>query len=205
MTGPAMLFALGLSTGLSGAMIPGPLTFYTVSEAFRSGQAAGLKIALGHLLLEAVFVVLVVFGLREWLAAPAFRTSVTWVGTAGLIIMGALIVLKLRSLSLAQTAPVAFAGGPVLGGAFFSLTSPGFLIWWATIGASVSLQGALAGPAGVAAVSLGHAAADVGWCWFIAFSVERGKTYCTDRAYRVIMAAIALCLIGLGIKLPLLP
>ena len=46
------LFGIGLSTGLSGAMIPGPLTLYIVSEAFKSGQAAGLKVALGHLLIE---------------------------------------------------------------------------------------------------------------------------------------------------------
>ena len=71
-----VLFGLGLSTGLSGAMIPGPLFLYTVSEAFRQGQVVGIKVALGHLLLEACFVVLVVVGLRDFLSSAAFRTAV---------------------------------------------------------------------------------------------------------------------------------
>ena len=198
-----VLFGIGLSTGLSGAMIPGPLTLYTVSEAFKSGQLAGFKVALGHLLIEALFVLLVVIGLHDWLVSPAFRNVVVWVGAAGLMIMGGLILLRVRRMSLTQTGTIAFQGGPILGGMFFSLTSPGFLIWWGTIGASVFLQGSLAGVPGVAMVSLGHALADVGWAWFIAFSVERGRIYCTDRIYRTIMVMIALSLIMFGAGLPL--
>ncbi len=198
-----ILFGLGLSTGLSGAMIPGPLFLYTVSEAFHHGQLAGLKIALGHLLLETSFVAVVVLGFRESLASPAFRSAVVWVGGSGLVVMGGLILAKVRDLSLATRANVAFRWGPLLGGAFFSIASPGFLIWWATIGASVFLQGALRGSAGVATVAAGHAVADLVWCWFVAFSVERGRPYCTDTAYRAIMALIAVCLILLGLGMPL--
>lgn len=194
-----MLFGLGLSTGLSGAMIPGPLTLYTVSEAFRHGQLAGIKVAVGHLLVEAAFVILVVLGLKEFLASPAFRAVVLWVGGLGLVAMGGLILSKVPRLSLIDRAEVPFRWGALAGGAFFSLVSPGFLIWWATIGASVFLQGSLQGPAGVTMIGAGHAAADLFWCWFVAFSVEHGKRYCSDRAYRAIMAAIALSLIALGI------
>ena len=198
-----LLFGLGLSTGLSGAMIPGPLTLYTVSEAFRQGQWVGVKIALGHLLLEGCFAILVILGLRDFLTSAAFRTSVVWVGGLGLVMMGGLIFSKVRHLSMVQHAEVSFRLGPWLGGAFFSLASPGFLIWWATIGASVFLQGALWGTAGIVMVALGHALADLVWCWFIAWSVERGKRYCTDRTYRLAMALVALCLIFLGLGLPL--
>ena len=197
------LFGVGFSTGLSGAMIPGPLTLYTISEAFRSGHLAGLKIALGHLLLEACFIVLVVLGLRDLLSSHAFRASVSWVGGVGLVVMGALILAKVRRLSLAQQATVAFRAGPFVGGAFFSLASPGFLLWWATIGAAVFLQGVLAGAGGLAMVALGHALADLGWCWLLACSIERGRRFCSERMYRAIMTAIAVCLIVLGIGLPL--
>jgi threonine/homoserine/homoserine lactone efflux protein len=198
-----LLFGVGLSTGLSGAMVPGPLTLYVVSEAFRRGRAAGLKIAAGHLLIESAFAGLIVFGLRDYLSSPGFRTAVVWVGCAGLIAMGAVLLRQVPGLSLTQRADVAFGGGPVAGGAFFSLTSPGFLIWWATIGASVFLEGALQGPAGLAAVGAGHALADIAWCWFVAYSIERGRRYVSDRTYRVIMAGIAVWLIMLGLGLPL--
>lgn len=196
-----LLFGLGLSTGLSGAMIPGPLFLYTVSEAFHKRHWVGLQIALGHLMLEACFVAVVMVGLRDWLASATFQTIVAWVGGLGLIVMGGLIVTQVRHLSLARRADVTFRGGPWLGGACFSLASPGFLIWWATIGASVVLQGLLRGPAGVTMVSLGHALADLGWYWFVAFSVERGKAYCDDRTYRAMMAGIAVWLIVLGVGL----
>ena len=198
-----ILFGVGFSTGLSGAMLPGPLTLYVVSEAFRQGQAAGLKVAAGHLLLEAGFAALIVLGLRDLLSTAAFRTAVVWVGCLGLVIMGGVLLRQLPRLSLAQRAEVAFRGGPVAGGAFFSLTSPGFLVWWATIGTSVLLEGSLSGVPGVTMVASGHALADVLWCWFVAFSVARGRTYCSDRVYRTIMGLIALCLIALGVGLPL--
>jgi threonine/homoserine/homoserine lactone efflux protein len=196
-----VLFWIGLSTGLSGAMIPGPLFLYTISEAFHQGQRAGLKIAAGHLLLEAAFASAVVLGFRHVLSSHVVQTAVMWVGSVGLVIMGVLLLANVRRLSLARHAEVVFRAGPLVGGAFFSLTSPGFLLWWATIGASVILQGALVGGPGIAMVAVGHAIADLVWCWFVAFSVERGKAYCSDRMYRVIMASIALCLVGMGVAM----
>lgn len=198
-----ILLGVGFSTGLSGAMIPGPLFLYTVSEAFRQGQRAGLKVVLGHLLLEAGFVTLVILGLRGWLSSALFQWIVAWVGGVGLIVMGGLILANLGHFTLARDADVEFRWGAVVGGAFFSLVSPGFLLWWATIGAAVLLQGALRGMPGVAMVAVGHAASDLVWYWFVAWSVERGQVYCTDRTYRLIMAAMATGLVVLGIGLPI--
>ncbi len=200
MSGRALLL-LGFTTGLSGAMIPGPLMFFTVSEAFRRGQVAGVLVALGHLLLEAIFVVGVVLGLRDLLSLPSFRTAVAWVGGIGLILMGGLILSSVPHLSLPRRQEVVFRGGPLLGGVFFSIASPGFLIWWATIGVSVLLQGALWQGPGIALVSAGHATPDIGWLWFVAWSVERGRAYCTDRIYRLIMAGMALWLVFLGVRM----
>ena len=205
-----ILFGVGLGTGLSGAMIPGPLMLYTVSEAFRTGQLAGLKVAAGHLLLEACFAFLVIAGLRDFLSSAAFRAAMVWTGSIGLIVMGILVLAQTPHLSLVHGASLAsrsvagsgFRWGPVAGGAFFSLISPGFVVWWATIGTSIFLKASVSGVAGIASMALGHAAADLGWCWLVAFSVERGTTYCSDRAYRTMMVLVALGLIGLGLGLP---
>ena len=198
-----ILFGVGVTTGLSGAMVPGPLTLYVVSEAFRGGRMAGLKVAAGHLMLEAAFAALILVGLRGLLSSAAFRSVVVWAGCLGLTAMGVLLLRQVPRLSLAQHADVTFQKGPVVGGAFFSLTSPGFLIWWATIGASVLLEGLLRGPGGLAAVACGHALADVTWCWFVAFSIEQGRRYCSDRTYRLIIAGVSVWLIVLGLGLPL--
>lgn len=197
-----ILFWVGFSTGLSGAMIPGPLFLYTVSEAFHHGRWAGIKVAVGHLLLEAGFVALIIIGLRSWLSSLFVRDVMAGVGGIGLVLMGALILGRVKSLSLARQSHMTFHGGALAGGAFFSAASPGFLIWWATIGMAVLFQGLLKGAIGVLLVAAGHALADLAWYWLVAFSVERGRVYCTDKIYRGIMAGLALCLIVLGVGLP---
>ncbi len=172
-----VLFGVGFSTGLSGAMIPGPLFLYVVASAFRAGWRAGVTITLGHLTVEALFVALIVFGLRELLAHDAFQLVIAWVGGIGLVLMGVLILRRLGRFSLAREATVSFARGMFIGGIVFSVISPGFLLWWATIGASVFLEGFLHGLAGLAMVGAGHAAADLTWHVFIAYSVEKGQPY----------------------------
>ncbi|MBI4597924.1 MAG: LysE family transporter [Candidatus Omnitrophica bacterium] len=201
--GLLILFGVGFTTGLSGAMLPGPLFLHTVSEALHAGRWTGVKVAVGHLLLELCFVALILLGCRQLLVSSTFRAIMVWVGAIGLIVMGAMILTQLPHFSLRHQAAVAFHGGPWLGGAVFSIVSPGFIVWWATIGAAVLVQGMLAGWRGLAAVLLGHAAADVSWSWGIALSVEKGKAYCTDRTYRLIMAGIAAWLIILGVGLPM--
>lgn len=197
-----ILFWVGFSTGLSGAMLPGPLFLFTISEAFRQGQVAGIKVAVGHLILEAGFVALIIIGLRHWLSSPLVRQAMALVGGTGLVLMGMLILTRVKQLSLSQQSALTFHGGPLIGGAVFSVASPGFLLWWATIGTAVLFQGLLKGLLGVLMVAIGHALADLVWYWLVAFSVERGRNYCTDRLYRGIMTALALCLMVLGIGLP---
>ena len=197
-----ILFWVGFSTGLSGAMIPGPLFLYTISEAFHQGQWAGIKVAFGHLVLEGVFVALICFGLRTWLSFPVVHHVVAVVGGIGLMAMGGLILARINSLSLSRQSQVVFHGGPLVGGAFFSAVSPGFFLWWATIGTAVLFQGLLKGLMGVMLIAAGHALADLMWYWLVAFSVERGRTYCTDTIYRAITRGLAVCLIILGIGLP---
>jgi hypothetical protein len=41
------------------------------------------------------------------------------------------------------------------------------------------------------------------WHWLVALSVEQGRAYCTDRAYRLLITAMATCLIVLGLGLPI--
>jgi threonine/homoserine/homoserine lactone efflux protein len=199
----AVLFGVGFSTGLSGAMLPGPLVFYTISEAFRLGRWAGPLAAAGHLVLEGLFAWAIVAGCRDWLDSAAFRTAVAWVGGAGLATMGSLLLVQVPRLSLRQGSTVTFRWGPLVGGACFSAISPGFLLWWLTIGASVMLEGAQHGPPGLAMVAAGHALADVGWLGLVAYSVERGRAYCPDTVYRVLMTCMGLWLIVLGLGLPI--
>ena len=48
----AQLFVMGFLTGLSGAVIPGPLFAFVVSDTLKKGFISGPLSALGHVIVE---------------------------------------------------------------------------------------------------------------------------------------------------------
>jgi len=194
--GLILLFIIGVGTGLSGAMIPGPLFLYTFSRSLKKDMAVGLRIALGHILIEAVFVALIFVGFKNFLVSESFMRIVSVVGGVGLIGMGFILLRGASRMSLVVNDEITFDYGSVIGGAFFSIISPGFLIWWTTIGFSVILKSLSFGFLGFAMVALGHWLADLGWHWFVSYFVHKGKNYLKDEIYQSLIRLLA---IGLGI------
>jgi len=102
-------------------------------------------------------------------------------------------------MSLEVNQDIDFDYGSVVGGAFFSIISPGFLIWWTTIGFSVILKSLVFGIMGIVMVAVGHWLADLGWHWFVSYFVHRGKTYLKDTTYKGIIRLLSIGLIGMGV------
>ena len=193
-----LLFLIGLGTGLSGAMIPGPLFLFTCSQALKKDAAVGLRIALGHILIEIIFVALIFIGFKNFLASEIFIRVTSVIGGIGLLGMGIILLRGAAQMSLSVKRGVEFDYGSLVGGAFFSIISPGFLIWWTTIGFSVIVRSLLFGFMGLAMVALGHWLADLGWHWFVSFFVHKGKCYLKDQLYQNMIRLLALSLIAIG-------
>jgi len=194
-----LLFLIGLGTGLSGAMIPGPLFLYTFSQSLKKDTAVGLRIAFGHILIEALFVVLIFIGFRNFLSSEVFMRVVTTIGCFGLIAMGGILLRGAAHMSLEVSQGIDFDYGSVIGGAFFSIISPGFLIWWTTIGFSVIIKSLAFGVLGVVMVAAGHWCADLGWHWFVSYFVHRGKCYLKKSTYHGMIRLLAIGLIAMGL------
>ena len=192
------LFTIGFGTGLSGAMIPGPLFLFTVSESMKKDSTVGLRIAFGHILIEAVFVALIFLGLKNFLSSQVFMAAISTVGGLALIAMGVFLMKGVKNMHLTTDKKVDFDYGSLLGGAFFSIISPGFLIWWTTIGLSVIVKSLVFGLAGFLMVALGHWLADIGWHWFVSDFVHKGKHYLKEHHYHNIMRGLAVGLIITG-------
>lgn len=194
-----LLFIIGLGTGLSGAMIPGPLFLFTVSESLKKDSSVGLRIAMGHIIIEALFVVLIFLGFKSMLTSEGFMRLISGLGGVALIGMGIILLYKVADMSLQARGDVKFDYGSIIGGAFFSIISPGFLIWWSTIGLSVVLKSLLFGIAGFVMVAIGHWIADVGWHWFVSYFVHKRIYYLEDGPYRNILRLLAFGLVVTGI------
>jgi len=60
---PPPLFLTDFAVGLSGAMMPGPISTITLAQSVKRGVRAGPLITTGHALMEGLLVVALAFGL----------------------------------------------------------------------------------------------------------------------------------------------
>ncbi|MFC1514360.1 LysE family translocator [Candidatus Omnitrophota bacterium] len=195
------LFFTGIAIGISGAMIPGPLTIFTISATLQTNKYAGLKIIFGHVILEFFFTAGVLFGLQRFTGSADFLRTSAIIGSIALSIMGLLLLLNAPKMRLSD-----IKGGPqfnkslFIGGIIFSVISPGFLIWWATVVTPSIIKALLSGILGVIILTIGRWTADVGWHWSLSWGVSKGRMYLSDRAYQNVLRAFAVILILLSLR-----
>ncbi len=199
-----LLFPTAFLTALSGALMPGPVLFVTLRHSAAGGRWAGPLVVVGHALVEAPLVAAVVLGLRERLRGDAFLGTVGLAGGAVLLAMSAGMLRSLPSLHLPGPGEAREDGAPgamgvVVAGAVTSLSNPYFFLWWATIGMGLLAKAAPYALPGYAVFYVGHVLADLVWYAAVAESVHRGRKVLSDRAYRVLVGVLAVCLAGFAV------
>jgi threonine/homoserine/homoserine lactone efflux protein len=172
----AKIFALALLTGLSGAMMPGPLLALTIGQATAVGLMAAIWLVTGHALLELIVVLLLIAGLRAVLALPKVRGGIGLIGGAALLYMG---VDMVRGAATVHMGTAAVQGLPwlrlILAGLAVSAANPFFTGWWATVGVGQLAQMAPRNPREYAAFYVGHEVSDYAWYVFVALLVVMAK------------------------------
>ncbi len=206
---PAAIFVSSFIIGLSGALMPGPLLAVAVRDSARRGFTAAPLLVLGHGILEAALVALILLGLAEWLRGEAATAAISLVGGAALLWMAVGMAREVRTLRapVAEAAAVAGddiekggadAGGParsVLDGIVVSLSNPYWSFWWATIGLGYLVVSRSLGAAGVAAFFAGHILSDFAWYVFVGAAVSMGRGRLSDRFYRGVVGCCAFFLV----------
>lgn len=202
------IVVMAFVVGLSGAMAPGPVLTMTISMVLKRGFWAGPLIILGHAILELLLLALVVAGLGPWFALPPVKRAFALIGGALLTGMGAQMLRGARQATAealaAQTTPAAGSprstiGGPVLAGILLSLSTPLWILWWATIGMGFVTQSLRHGLLGLAAFYVGHISADLVWYSLVAAMVAGGRRICPPNVYRALFSACGAMLGMLGV------
>ncbi len=186
-------------------MMPGPLLAVTIRHASNRGFSAAPLLVLGHAILEAALVCLLLFGLMEWIHGDAAIVAIALLGSAMLLRMAAGMAREVRTLHLDMEAGTPSGGRndgkgaaglrPVIDGIVTSASNPYWSLWWATIGLGYLLLSRGQGWRGVLAFCSGHILSDAAWYFFVGAAISTGRGWFTDRVYRVVVGACAAFLV----------
>lgn len=193
------LFSTSFVVAFSGAAMPGPVLTATIAESTRRGPAAGPMIVAGHALLELVLVALVVIGLAPFLRDDRVFATIAIAGSFMLAVMTYQMARSIPSLTMTVHAGPSGGAGLMLMGALLSLSTPYWILWWATIGLGYILASMPLGFLGLGAFFTGHVLGDLVWYTAVSFAVGTGRRFLSDRGYRVLMGICAACMGALAV------
>jgi threonine/homoserine/homoserine lactone efflux protein len=191
----ATLFVTSFIVALSGAAMPGPLLTVTISETSRRGLMTGPLLIAGHAILEFTLVLALLMGLAPLLKMEPVFIFIALAGSAVLLWMGVGMFKSLPSLHLVAEGSAPKENNLLLSGILMSLINPYWSVWWATIGVSYILYSMKAGILGVMTFFAGHILGDLFWYAAVSMAVWKGRRLLSDRGYRVLIGACAVCLI----------
>ncbi len=198
----SVLFFTAFLVGLSGAVMPGPVTAVAAEHTLKRGIIAAPLITFGHGMIEVLVIILLVFGLGRFMAEPGVAGIIGSAGGIVLAWMGLNMIKSARggTLTLYKTAddektPV----GPVTAGVLSTLANPYLIIWWATVGAGYVALSQEHGLPGLLLFYSGHILADFSWLFFIGALLVTGKRFISDRIYGGIVAVLGVFLVGLAV------
>jgi threonine/homoserine/homoserine lactone efflux protein len=187
---------LGFLIGLTGALAPGPTLVATINASLAGNWTAGLKVSLGHIIIETGIFFLIILGLAS-IATP-YTMAIAVIGGIALIVFGAMTITGSRTASL-SAAPAQALTNPYMAGFLTSAANPYFWIWWLSVGSALLISSLEGGLLLALVFMIGHWGADTAWFTFVSTSVAKGKTILSDRTYHRVMAACGIFLIIFGL------
>jgi len=191
-----IIFISSFVVALSGALAPGPLLVITIDQSIKKGAIAGPLIVLGHAVLEIIILILLLYGINNFLS-PFLMKLIFLSGAFILIFMAGSLFLSKSFEEKKGKAPK--KQNTVILGIIGSLSNPYWTIWWLTIGAGLLIQSKTQKFAGICAFFTGHILADFLWYWFVSFSVSRGRRLLNEKTYKLISTICSLFLLVLAV------
>ena len=182
----------------SGVMAPGPLFAANISYGLREGAKSGIKMAMGHTIVEFPLVILLGIGVFSLETFPEFRITISIVGAITLFVF-ALVQIRtvLQNNKNITSTP---KHGPLVTGIILSALNPFFIIWWLTIGFKLISDAMLIWAfSGIVIVFFLHIWMDFAWLGGISFLASKSSKILSNRNYKFIMIGLSLLLVYFGI------
>ena len=188
-----------IAISASGVMSPGPLFAANVIYGIKEGRLAGLKMAMGHTIVEFPLILFLGIGFFSIESIPEIRIIITVLGAIGLF---GFAILQIRTVTKKEfSVETKSKHGPLMAGIILSALNPFFIIWWLTIGLvliSESIQNC--GITGIIILFLFHIWMDYVWLFTIASFSSKAKNYLSKKNFKIIIIGLSLVLIYFGIE-----
>ena len=179
---------------LSGVMMPGPVFAVTVAKSYKS-QFAGVKIALGHALVEIPLILLIYFGFTRFFHEEPVQIVLYLMGGAVLVWLG-IGMFRARGRVIEKGRDLPYSS--VVAGVVTSALNPFFILWWAAIGSMLIMKSLSFGLTGFALLITVHLLCDFGWLSFVSVLVYRTQSFWKGKFQEGLFIACSWLLIGFG-------
>ena len=182
----------------SGVMSPGPLFAANISHGLRDGVKSGIKMAIGHTIVEFPLVILLGIGALSLETFPEFRILISAFGAVTLFVFA---FIQIRTVLHGGKEIIAKPRQhPIVTGITFSALNPFFIIWWLTIGLKLITDAMLIWAfAGMLIVFVMHIWMDFVWLGGVAFLASKSTQIMSNRNYKALMIGLNVMLIYFGI------
>ena len=191
-----VFFASAIFISITGVMTPGPLFAAAVAKGYKD-ERAGIKIALGHGLVEFPLMALIIASLDYIFENDMVKLGIGLVGGTLLLFLGASMIRSRKMVVGGEHEYIPY--NSVVAGALTSLSNPYFLLWWATVGAVLILNAEYFGPIIVVVFAVVHWSCDLAWYTFTSFVVFRTKHLWTPLVHEVIFGACGVIMVVFGV------
>ena len=182
----------------SGVMAPGPLFAANITYGLKQGTRAGVKIAIGHTIVELPLIILLGIGVFSLESFPEFRPTITILGAITLFVFaGIQIKSVLKQEKIIQQNQ---RNNPIIIGIVFSALNPFFIVWWITIGFKLISDAMMMWSFfGILILFILHIWMDYVWLGTTAFLASKSSKLIRNKGYKILIIGLSLTLIYFGI------
>ena len=181
----------------SGVMAPGPLFAANIAHGLKDGAKSGIKIAIGHTIVELPLVILLGIGVFSLELFPEFRTVISILGAITLFIFAA---MQIKTIFRNKESTTNLKQGPLVSGILLSALNPFFIIWWLTIGFKLISDAMLIWAfSGILVLFVLHIWMDFAWLGAISYLASKSAKILSNKNYKIIMIGLSVMLVYFGI------
>ncbi|MCV0391909.1 MAG: LysE family translocator [Nitrosopumilus sp.] len=185
----------------SGVMAPGPLFAANVSYGLRGGTKTGLKMAIGHTVVELPLVILLgigVFSLENFTIGNNFRDLISIFGAIALFVFA---FLQIKTIFKKDKSFFSESKrDPIIVGIALSALNPFFIMWWLTIGFKLISDAMLIWAfAGIFILFVLHIWMDFVWLGTVSYLASKSRKIISNKNYKILMVGLSIMLVYFGI------